>query len=411
MRSVEKVYHQIMKFQDEGFPAISFFSGAMGLDLGLHISGFRFKVFVEIDKTCQETIRKNLPKIDNEDRPILGDITKLTAEEIMSKAGLSEVTLIAGGPPCQAFSTAGKRGSLGDPRGVLVKKYLELIGEIRPRFFVFENVPGILSAAVKHRPLDKRGKDHPPLSPEEELGSLLRLVILPEFERIGYEVIYGLVDAADYGVPQNRRRVIFIGSRDHEFSRLGIRELKEIMPPTHSEKGEGGLKKWKTLGDALRDLVEEDPEYIPYSESRAEVFAKIPPGKNWRYLRDTYGEEYAKKVMGGAYKASGGRVGFWRRLSFDRPCPTLPASPIQKSTGLCHPLYVRPLSVREYARIQDFPDWWEFAGTTSQKYRQIGNAVPVGLAKAIGDGIVRVMEMVERVGRHDITQEKVAYKG
>jgi DNA (cytosine-5)-methyltransferase 1 len=379
------------------FPSLSFFSGAMGLDLGLEFAGFDVRVCIEIDRACQNTIRNNLHHLDKEHLPVLSDITQLSSKEILFAAGLAkeEVILLAGGPPCQAFSTAGKRGSLNDPRGKLVTKYLELINDIRPRFFVFENVRGILSAALQHRPLRQRGLDFPPLTPEEELGSLLKLVILPGFKQIGYEVRYTLADVADYGIPQNRERVIFIGSRDYEFSKNGLNSLEEIILPTHSKDGKDGFLKWKTLGKALEGLEENNPEYQRYSENRAEIFRKVPQGKNWRHLRDTYGDEYLRKVMGGAYSSGGGKVGFWRRLSFDRPSPTLTTSPLQKSTALCHPVETRPLSIKEYARIQDFPDWWEFTGSISQKYKQIGNAVPVGMGKAIGRGLIEVIRRSE----------------
>jgi DNA (cytosine-5)-methyltransferase 1 len=380
------------------FSGISFFSGAMGLDLGLEAAGFNIRLCVEIDKACQNTIRENTSKIGKKDMPVLGDITKLSYKEILMASGLpkgEEVTLLAGGPPCQAFSTAGKRGSINDPRGMLVTKYLELINEIRPRFFVFENVRGILSAALQHRPLNMRGPGHPSLAPEEELGSLLKLVIIPGFEKIGYEVKYDLVDVADYGVPQNRKRVLFIGSRDHDFSKLGLNELREIIPPTHSKDGKNSLMRWRTLGDAIKDLDQFRPEFQGYSKNRAAIFEKVPPGKNWRYLRDTYGDEYLRQVMGGAYNSGGGKVGFWRRLSYEKPSPTLTTSPLQKSTALCHPEQTRPLSVREYARIQDFPDFWEFTGSTSQKYQQIGNAVPVGMGEAIGKGLMEVIRRTE----------------
>lgn len=378
--------------------AISFFSGAMGLDLGLEKAGFDIKLCIELDKSCQNTIRKNIGKLGKSNLPILDDITKVTYSEILNYAGLkkSKVDLIAGGPPCQAFSTAGKRASINDPRGVLVSKYLEFIDEIRPRFFVFENVRGILSASIKHRPLDKRGPSHLPLRPNEELGSLLNLVIIPMFDQIGYEVKYGLIDTADFGIAQNRLRVFFLGSRDHEFSKLGLTNFTDIILPTHSKNGDGQIP-WITLGEVLKKIKDKKPEFQKYSNKRAEVLEKVPEGENWRYLRDKYGLKYLKEIMGGAYESSGGKVGFWRRLSSDKPSPTLTTSPIQKSTSLCHPFFTRPLSVKEYAAIQDFPDYWEFAGSISQKYKQIGNAVPVGMGKAIGKSLINVIKKMDSV--------------
>lgn len=377
------------------YPTISLFSGAMGLDLGLELSGFSTQVCVEIDTNCQDTIIANKAKIGKDKMEIFSDINQLSSKDLYNtffrSSGTRDVTLIAGGPPCQAFSTAGKRLSINDPRGRLVHKYFSIIEDLRPRFFVFENVRGILSAALKHRPLSERGEKFPPLEPEEQLGSLLNLVILPKWKQLGYQVIHGSVIAADYGTPQVRERVLFIGSRDKEFSANNIHDIDALLKRTHSKNGENGLPKWRTLKDAIGDL-DCHHDYIPYSEKRKTVYDKIPPGENWRFLRDNYSEDYVKQVMGGAFKSTGGRVGFWRRLDYDKPSPTLTTSPLQKSTGLCHPEITRPLSVQEYARVQEFPDWWEFKGSVTNRYKQIGNAVPISLGRAIGSGIMRLLE-------------------
>jgi DNA (cytosine-5)-methyltransferase 1 len=168
------------------------------------------------------------------------------------------------------------------------------------------------------------------------------------------------------------------------------------------------LAPWRTLGEALDGLDDPNPEYIPYSRVRAEILSHVPPGKNWRFLRDTKGQSYLREIMGGAYDANGGKVGFWRRLTFDRPSPTVPASPIQKGTSLCHPLETRPLSIREYARVQQFPDEYVFRGSITQRYKQIGNAVPVGLARAIGDALVGV---IRNADAERVVQAHAAYAG
>lgn len=250
--------------------------------------------------------------------------------------------------------------------------FIRIVEEVQPRFFVMENVKGLLSAPIRHRPHHQRGLGFPPLEPDEMPGSALQ-VVLADMKRIGYEVNYGLLNAADYGVPQVRERVIFIGSRDGHSVTLPL--------PIYSEKGMGGLPKWPTLKHALEGLVDTQPEYIPYSESRIQYLRLLKAGQNWRYLPD----ELKKEAMGGAYKSGGGKVGFYRRLSWDKPSPTVTTSPHQKATDMCHPEELRPLSVRESARIQTFPDDWIFYGSTASKYRQIGNAVPVLLAKAIGE--------------------------
>lgn len=400
-----------MMNQPDMFSNVSLFSGAGGLDFGLEGEGFVTRVSVEIDRDAQETLRRNRNLWREPDAPILGDITKLSPGEILAGAGVrvGEATLLAGGAPCQSFSTAGRRGSVSDPRGGLFAHFARVAAGVRPRFFVFENVRGILSAAVRHRPLHLRGSDSPGLDEDEELGSALRKLILPTFrETLGYEVVYGLVNSADYGVPQIRERVIFIGSRDRELGsdRWPFLEMAiaRLMPPTHADDPSRGLPPWLTLGDALCGLRDENPEFTPYSPARRAVLELVPAGKNWRHLRDTYGPDFLKEVMGGAYDSSGGRVGFWRRLDFSRPCPTVPASPIQKGTCLCHPVEIRPLSVREYARVQGFPDACAFSGSTSSKYRQIGNAVPVGLGRAIGRAIRGVIE-----GQVRVAEEHAAY--
>ena len=204
---------------------ISLFSGALGLDLGLEQAGFEIRVAVECNRFAAETIGLNRPAL-----PLLKErIEDLTTDEILKKAKLKrgEVTVVTGGPSCQAFSTAGTRGSMSDPRGAMFREFLRVVREARPRFFIMENVRGVLSAAVKHRPLNQRGPGFPALRADEELGSALK-VILKELKALGYYVVFDLVNAADYGIPQARERVLFIGSRDGE--------QIEIPKRTHAKK-------------------------------------------------------------------------------------------------------------------------------------------------------------------------------
>lgn len=153
---------------------------------------------------------------------------------------------------------------------------------------------------------------------------------------------------------------------------------------------------------ALRGLRDRKPEYLRYSDARRQAMELVPAGKNWRHLREKYPDRL-KEFMGGAYDAGGGKVGFWRRLTYKKPCPTVPASPIQKGTSLCHPRKTRPLTVKEYARVQEFPDKYVIEGSTSKKYAQIGNAVPVGLGRAIGSALMGLIDL----GRTE-TKERVA---
>jgi DNA (cytosine-5)-methyltransferase 1 len=240
-----------------------------------------------------------------------------------------------------------------------------------------ENVRGILSASLKHVPLSKRnGKT------AGNHGTVLKL-LNKTFDKMGYTVSVELVNAANYGVPQKRERVVFLGSRDG---------LQPTMPaPIYLPKENLFCPKWRTLGDALRGLTDPVPEFIPFSANRRRFLTLLKEGENWRSLPEAMQEE----ALGGAYDSTGGRVGFFRRLRFDEPSPTVPTSPVQKSTCLCHPTEFRPLSVKAYARSQQFPDDWVFVGSTTDKYRQIGNAVPVGLGYAIGAALNRFINNYE----------------
>ncbi len=362
-------------------PVISLFSGALGLDLGIEEAGFQVKVAVEFNKYAAETIRLNRPDIHVIEKPI----ETITTEEILEAAGLGvgEAALVTGGPSCQAFSTAGKRGSMSDEygRGTLFEHFLRVVKEAQPRFFVMENVKGVFSSAIKHRPLNSRGPGHPPLTPEEEMGSGFQLILEGLIES-GYYTAFDLLNSADFGVPQTRERVIFIGSRDNERIRIPQR--------THSKVKSGNRKPWMTLKEALGDL--EGPHtYNPFPLGWQKYMRLIPEGKNWRSLS----EEMQAEALGAAYTSWGGRSGFFRRLSWSTPAPSITTDPMSKATMLGHPTELRSLSVEECARLQQFPDNWKFAGGIPQQYVQIGNAVPVGLGTAVGKSIRATMERGE----------------
>lgn len=346
---------------------ISFFSGAMGLDIGMGKAGLRVVIGQDFDAACVETMKANGHNV------LGGDIREIKPETILEMTGLhrGEPFMICGGPPCQPFSTAGKRLGINDPRGSLFMDFIRMIDYIRPRFFVMENVKGIMSSPLKHVPLtEKNEKD-----PEQKLGTVLE-VILAEFKKLGYKTVYGVLDAVNYGVPQFRERFVLIGSRDYEDIFLPY--------PTHFQKHQNKNYRWRTIGDVIKDLEDDDSECATLSSDRKRYLQMVPEGGNWKDLP----EEIIPEAMGGAYKSGGGKVGFYRRLAYNQPAPTITTSPGQKATMLCHPVKDRTLTVKEYARIQEFPDDWKFIGNTAAKYRQIGNAVPVGLAEAIGRAIV-----------------------
>ena len=357
--------------EDMNLNTISLFSGAMGLDLGVESAGFKICACVEMDKWAAQTIRRNtnIPVIEK-------DINQVSTDELLQTAGLKkeEVKLVIGGPPCQAFSTAGKQRGLADFRGNVITQYVRVITDIRPEYFILENVRGILSAKLNHVSAEYAEYDNI----KSIKGSVLHFLI-EEFKRMGYSISYALLNAANYGVPEKRERVIIIG---HLGSRV------PIPRPTHSINGEYGTEKWRTLKDAIGDLAtKSDLRYIPLRSNSIEYLKLLKEGENWKNLPPSLAEE----AMGKAYYLGGGKTGFLRRLSFSEPAPTLVTSPVMPATLLCHPTELRPLSIEEYARIQQFPDTWKFEGSIDKIYKQIGNAVPVGLGYAVANQIIKHM--------------------
>lgn len=385
------------------YKVLSLFSGGMGLDLGLEATGcFETVACIEKIPTFCETIRLNqkhgrLPKTL---KVIEADISLLSPAVVLSDLGLSaeDIDVVVGGPPCQSFSTAGKRGTVQDPRGTLLWDFLRFVEHIKPKFFLMENVRGLLSAALQHRPIAERPeKGGPPLLEEEIPGSVVRLFAsdLASFDEVGYHLDIYEVNSVNYGAPQIRERVLFIGNR--------YNIQVEFPAPTHGQalsSDASGLQAslfeapsllpWRTLGDAIADLQETTPTVLDFSPRKKRYLEMIPPGSNWRSLP----EELQKESMGKAWFAKGGRSGWWRRLTFDLPCPTLVTMPNHASTALCHPTETRALSIREYARIQEFPDNWEFFGTVAEQYTQVGNAVPTRLGMVAGKVLAENLEKI-----------------
>ena len=353
---------------------LSFFSGAMGLDLGLEQAGFETLLACEVDQTCRQTIIANRPEI-----ALLGDIRDYTAVEIMTAAGLnlgqSTVDLIVGGPPCQAFSTAGKRRGFNDDRGNVFLKYIEVALGIAPKYLVIENVRGLLSAPLCHRPHNQRGEGFPPLSQDELPGGAL-LHILNQIRGQGYAVTFNLYNSANFGSPQIRERVVLICARDGR--------PVPYLTPTHSDDERYGLPPWRTFREAVQDLADVDHDFVQFPEKRLRYYRLLGPGQNWRNLP----ENLQKEALGKSYYADGGKTGFLRRLAWDKPSPTILTSPTMPATDLAHPAEDRPLSIQEYKRIQEFPPDWVICGPLREQYRQIGNAVPLSLGKAIGCAIL-----------------------
>lgn len=351
------------------YNTISLFSGAMGLDLGIEKVGFKIRVCVEKDKWAAQTIRANtsIPVIER-------DINDVHTDEILAAAGIGrqDVTLVIGGPPCQTFSTAGKQKGFADFRGNVMLQYLRVVRDIMPEFFIMENVRGLQSAKLNSVPAEYA--EYEPI--KDVKGSAFHFMVA-EFRKLGYSISHALLNAANYGVPEKRERIVVIGHRG---------ERVPIPSPTHSENGELGTKKWNTLRNCIGDMEHRTDLHYTELRKRSRPYMKIlKEGQNWRNLP----EDMAMQAMGKAYFLSGGKTGFLRQLKFDEPSPTLVTSPTMPATLLCHPTQLRPLSIEEYARIQQFPDSWTFNGRLETIYKQIGNAVHVGLGQAVGQQIMR----------------------
>lgn len=355
--------------------ALSFFSGAMGMDIGLESAGFEVLLACEVDNACRKTIQRNKPNI-----ALIGDIRNYSAVDIRAAAGLDEsvdIDLIVGGPPCQAFSTAGKRKGFEDERGNVFLTFLERILELKPKFAVIENVRGILSAALRHRPHSLRNTDEP-LTLEELPGGAMRH-ILSVLRKAGYGVTFNLYNSANFGTPQKRERVVIICSRNGEKA--------PYLIPTHSENGEFQLPKWRSFREAISVKTIENHHHINFPEKRLRYYRLLGPGQYWKHLP----KNLQKEALGASYNAGGGKTGFLRRLAWDKPSPTLVTSPAMPATDLAHPEEHRPLSVEEYKIIQQFPDTWIIEGSLLEQYKQIGNAVPIGLGCAIGSLIKKLL--------------------
>ncbi|HHW8766266.1 TPA: DNA cytosine methyltransferase [Salmonella enterica] len=369
---------------------ISLFSGAMGLDLGLEEAGFETVVCVEQDKAALKTIKTNKPSL----AVFEGSIVDCTGSDLINISGLGnkeEIDLIAGGPPCQAFSVFGNRLGLEDARGQLIFEYIRMIKEINPKVFVMENVRGLLSMSIVPASKKKELLNSVDSSAFEK-GSLIKRVA-KEFNHLGYHVDCFVVNAANYGAPQIRERVILIGNR------FG---MKASFPePLFSNRIEDDLPSFKTLGDVIgpdSGFIDKYPEVMNFSPRKLKYLSMVPPGGNWRSMP----VEMQKESMGKSWYLKGGRSAYWRKLSFQFPSPTVVTMPNHAGTSMCHPTELRAISVGEAAAIQEFPDHWKFEGTTTEKFRQIGNAVPVRLGKVTGGVVMALLNRIEEKDIPDI---------
>lgn len=326
------------------FCVLELFAGAGGLALGTEMAGFSHTALVEHNPDAAQTLRKNRPSwnVLEEDISVLsfldlGDVFKLRS---------GELDLLSGGVPCQSFSHAGRRMGLEDTRGTLFHHFAIFLRKLLPKTFLFENVPGLLTHD----------------------GGLTFDIIFSTLSESNYTVQKKILNANNYGVAQKRERLLVLGVRNDLASSVKIcfPEPQEYKP-------------------VLRDILKDVPESpgASYSEQKRRIFDLVPEGGNWRNIPEDIAREYMKSC----WNAEGGRTGILRRLALDKPALTIMTAPAQKQTDRCHPLFSRPLTVRESARCQSFPDSWQFCGSMASQYRQIGNAVPVLLAKSVAGEI------------------------
>jgi DNA (cytosine-5)-methyltransferase 1 len=360
---------------------VSLFSGGMGLDLGLEKAGFSPLICNEIDRASTETIKLNMPEL-----PVLDcSIEDINGEIIRKQSSLrkQELDLIAGGPPCQSFSVYGNRMGTHDGRGKLIFEYIRLVKELRPKTFLMENVRGLHSMPLVPPGGSQNVKGVEPWMTQK--GSLL-LEIFRCFKEIGYRVDGFLVNSANYGAPQIRERLVLIGNRFN---------LKAEFPAeTHSNRAGDGLLPFQTLRDAIgNSFIDHDPSIMNFSPRKLHYLSMVPEGGNWRSLP----VDIQKESMGKSWYLKGGRSATWRRLSWDFPSPTVVTMPNHASTSMCHPTEVRALTVGECAAIQEFPRSWLLAGKTMEKYRQIGNAVPVRLGYVAGICLQNLLKEISKV--------------
>lgn len=375
--------------------AISLFTGGMGLDLGFELEGFRVQIAVESDPAALETIRTNRPDLQvlmgsngRSKRP--ARIEDVPTEELLTAAGLAvgEATVLIGAPPCEPYTTVGSRNGKADHRADGIEQFIRVINEAQPQFFVLEEVPSFLSAAVRHIPFyDRIAVPQADLPSDVRLGSFFDEV-MAKFRDTGYALSFddehpreSVLNAAQFGAAQNRKRFILIGAR--EGARVPLPTPTRTIP--------------KTLGEVLDELDDSDPEHQPFPRKWGSYLRFVPEGGCWRNLP----EHMQREVMGSAIDdpddertrgKKGGRTGFLRRLSRDKPAPTLVDSPTTKAACLCHPNGERPLSVKEYAALQGFPPDWRFEGSLTARYRLIGQATPVPLARAVARAVKQRIE-------------------
>lgn len=322
------------------YTSIELFAGAGGTALGLENAGINHILLNEIDKNCVETLKKNRPGWN-----ILHD----DVANVDFKRWEGKVDVVQGGFPCQSFSYAGKGLGFGDIRGTMFFQFARCVEEVKPKIAIGENVRGLL--------MHDNGKT---------LATMVK-----SLEDLGYRVAYRVLKSQYLDVPQKRERLVIVAIRNDL-------DIPFIFP------------KEKDYTVSLREALKGCPKSPgqQYPKKKRKIMELVPPGGYWKSLPI----ELQKSYMGRSFYLGGGKTGMARRLSWDEPSLTLTCAPAQKQTERCHPEETRPLAVREYARLQTFPDNWEFVGSLSSQYKQIGNAVPVNLGYHIGQCVIAMLD-------------------
>jgi len=327
--------------QDKKYTFIEVCAGGGGLSSGLIKSGFIPVLLNDNNNDCCKTLKRNHPD---------ANIICSSMDKIDYSKYIDKVDLLTGGVPCQSFSQAGLRKGLEDPRGDLMLKFIDILNLIKPKIFMIENVKGLLT---------------------HNNGDTIKKIINILNKNNLYNITYKCLDASKYDVPQKRERVFIIGllkSINHSFE----------FPKESIQK--------KILKDVLYNVPISNG--ATYNQEKQKLFKMIPQGGCWINLPENLQKEY----LGNSYNSGGGKRGILYRLSMEKPSLTLLCTPSQKQTERCHPLEERPLTIREYARIQTFDDNYEFIGSINSQYKQIGNAVPVELSRHIGKELIKLLE-------------------
>ncbi|MBX9706189.1 MAG: DNA (cytosine-5-)-methyltransferase [Gammaproteobacteria bacterium] len=326
---------------------IELFAGGGGMALGFERAGFQHVLLNDNNRRCCETLQRNRPH---------WPVWKRDIKTIDFTSFYRQVDVVTGGFPCQAFSNAGKRRGFEDERGMLIFEFLRAIFEIQPKIFIAENVKGLFN----DKTLDT-------------INDVYRILTERGYNVLSPEVL----QAANYRVPQLRERVIIVGVRSDIAANFEFEKPNDTIFTLHD-----ALKAGKLYST---DVPES--EGSQYSDKKCQILSQVPAGGNWKDLS----LDALKAYLGDWHEhVHGSQIA--RRLSWDKPSYTLMTTPSSRLIDRCHPDETRPLTVREYARLQTFPDDWQFAGGLTAQYRQIGNAVPVNLAESLAQAALKTLQ-------------------